>query len=76
MATPKGSAIAKGFVQPIRFNEGKTIDLTKEFGSSLGEAFPDWLIAILEVEFRFSLIPPTFSPSQRCTAAGEPNLAA
>jgi hypothetical protein len=68
--------MAEGCVQPIRFDKGKSIDLTKEFGSSLGEAFPDRLIAILEVQFCLSLIPPTFSPSQRCTAAGEPHLAA
>jgi hypothetical protein len=47
VATPERSAMAKGFLQPIRFDQGKTIDFTEEFGSSLGEALPDRLIAVL-----------------------------
>jgi hypothetical protein len=39
--------MAKSFLQPIRFDQGKTIDFTEEFGSSLGEALPDRLIAVL-----------------------------
>jgi hypothetical protein len=76
MARPEGASMAEALGQPRCLHERQAVHLPEQLRPLTGEAAPDRLIALAEMELRLMQIPPALGPGQRFSTAAQPHLPA